>query len=774
MSGIAIYGDVYEKVGNVPKAVALSVLLGVFITVAMLLVMDLIRLMIKKVLKVGTALFSKHKERKSAMKKKDNTIELQSDDRISALAAMMFEGVPYSEEVNKAQETITASLEEEFGKLKNDRTEDEAFEELIGRYGKLSQMAELAGYPADSADKWRREGEAVDLRPLKKEILRQRVRIYLVSLFAAFGLLQVFWFFYNITVSPASAVTNLVIAAADLLIAWFPFRKYLAAEKAAEGSKYDTESYRYLRAMSDRFSKRLLTCIAFTFAMVFVFLFSEWILYFFGNSKSAELAGNSFQTSIVVEIPAFLLLKNILFYRIFQRRIKLPDTEKYRKHLFGIIIFSASYWLVITLLIVIFRNKLSYPGNLFMIAALLFGALIIIYNLTLRKAFTYRNVVVNLPRIAVFTVSAIAAAGFVYIQRDTWYTQSFINSVPVVSHNKSTIDYNEENGIYTITKSSDDDFKILHLTDIHIGGSLYSYTKDIKALYACYAEIEHTHPDLVVVTGDMCFPMGIMSLSLNNSAPVQQFAAFMRNTGIPWAFTYGNHDTETMSTLNKTELNEVYKSLSYKTSANLLYPYIQPDIMGRNNQLIEIRNADGTLNTGLFLIDSNAYTGEGLNVYDYIHDDQVDWYADEVRRMNKEAGHTVNSLVFFHIPLQEYKTATELYLAGSSEVKHYFGENPGDHGGITHGLVCCSDYPSKLFDTAVELGSSTGFFCGHDHYNNASIEYKGIRLTYGMSIDYLAMPGISKETKQRGAELITIHSDGSWDLEQIPLESITQ
>ena len=119
------------------------------------------------------------------------------------------------------------------------------------------------------------------------------------------------------------------------------------------------------------------------------------------------------------------------------------------------------------------------------------------------------------------------------------------------------------------------------------------------------------------------------------------------------------------------------------------------------------------------------------------------------------------------------KTATELYLDGSDKVKYFYGENPGDHGGITNDLVCCSDYPSKMFDTALELGSTTGFFCGHDHYNNASIEYKGIRLTYGMSIDYLAMPGIEKETKQRGAELITIHADSSWESEQIPLESIT-
>lgn len=57
-------------------------------------------------------------------------------------------------------------------------------------------------------------------------------------------------------------------------------------------------------------------------------------------------------------------------------------------------------------------------------------------------------------------------------------------------------------------------------------------------------------------------------------------------------------------------------------------------------------------------------------------------------------------------------------------------------------------------------------------FNNASLEYKGIRLTYGMSIDYLAQPGISKESKQRGAELITIHADSTWDSYQIPLDSI--
>lgn len=113
-----------------------------------------------------------------------------------------------------------------------------------------------------------------------------------------------------------------------------------------------------------------------------------------------------------------------------------------------------------------------------------------------------------------------------------------------------------------------------------------------------YTLIDHTHPDLVVVTGDLTFPLGIMSFSFNNHVPVMQFAAFMRNLGIPWAFTYGNHDTESMATYSSDKLDSLYKGLSYKTSKNLLYPYVQPDVSGRNNQIIEIRNAESDFKPG--------------------------------------------------------------------------------------------------------------------------------------------------------------------------------
>lgn len=206
------------------------------------------------------------------IKKKNE--QTPSNRKIKAVVDMMFDDIPYFEEVMQAQDKITRALNTEFDKIKADRHEDEALEELLGRYGKLSQMAELTGYPADSAEKWRGETQAVDIRPLKKKIWKQRWRIYFTSAFAVFALLQVFWIIYNITAKPVAVVGNLFVIALDLFIASFPFRKYLKTEKAAEGIKYDTDSYKYLRKRSDKYAKRLLNGIALLFAVVFVFVAS--------------------------------------------------------------------------------------------------------------------------------------------------------------------------------------------------------------------------------------------------------------------------------------------------------------------------------------------------------------------------------------------------------------------------------------------------------------------------------------------------------------------
>ena len=342
----------------------------------------------------------------------------------------------------------------------------------------------------------------------------------------------------------------------------------------------------------------------------------------------------------------------------------------------------------------------------------------------------------------------------------------YIKSIEKLAQSDNKISYHEDRGVYTISTGKDD-FRILQLTDIHLGGTVLSYGRDKKALKACEKLIDHAKPDLVVVTGDLVYPMRGLTYSYDNKRLVRTFAAFMRHTGIPWAFTFGNHDSECRAVLDGKNLNRLFAAIS-KKNCGLLYPLKQPDITGRNNQLIELRNEDGSIRQALFLLDSHAYIDEISRKYDHIRDDQVKWYHDTILRLKEEQGGAVSSLVFIHIPLQQYKTAYELYQEKSDEVKYYFGENK-EKG---YGKVCCAEDPSTLFDTAKELGSTKGFFCGHDHYNNMSLEYEGIRLTYGMSIDYLVMRGIAHKEEQRGGTIIDCRRDGTVEIEQLPLSDI--
>ncbi len=690
------------------------------------------------------------------------------NEGIKNLTEVYFREIPFSDKTIKARNDIEAALDKEYESIKAVSGEKTAIDELVMRYPRLIDMARLAGYTAKDCEIWRQNGHAKNVQALKKELRSQRRKVYFSAFAIAFSTLEIMWFIYNISVGAiASAVMLIAFIVLPLLFSYFMLNAFTRNEKAAAKSLYDAVSFNYLCLLYDKYIKRRQNGIALFCMAAAVFALTGINLY--GISKPGEVFENMLLNSIIIEIPLFLCIKNHFCFKMIYGRIRKPVKKTAKMHFAVIALFSFVYWCITILTTVIFKksNPLFKEANFLLISGVIFITLISVYNLSFRKQITFNNITVNKKRISVVMTAVVLVSGYQLLNRDTWYTQPYINSIPVVRHETPKISYDDLTGVYTIT-SPEDDFRILHLTDIHLGGSLFSYSKDLKALNAVYTEIEYAKPDFVIVTGDLCFPLGIMSLSLNNHAPINQFAAFMRNINIPWAFTYGNHDTESIATTSKKDLNETFKGLSFKTSANLLYPYTQPPITGRSNQLIKLLNTDGSFNTALFLIDSNAYTGNGINDYDYIHDDQVDWYADELKKLCEEEGSTVPSMVFFHIPLQQYRTAYELYTSGSNEVKYFFGENNEK----MLDKVCCSDYPSKLFDTMVELGSTKAVFCGHDHYNNMSLEYKGIRLTYGMSIDYLAMPDIENDVLQRGAELITIHNDGSFDIVQIPLVSI--
>lgn len=339
--------------------------------------------------------------------------------------------------------------------------------------------------------------------------------------------------------------------------------------------------------------------------------------------------------------------------------------------------------------------------------------------------------------------------------------QNFIKSLEPVNY-ESQLEPVLEDGYYTFT--TDNDFKIMQLTDIHIGAGFLSIKKDSMALNAVAAMVSEEKPDLVVVSGDIAYPIPFQAGTLNNKNSAKLFAELMEQLGVYWCPAYGNHDTETYSYFTREDISEFYTSDEFK---HCLLQTGPEDVDGFSNYVVNVKNTQGKITQSVIMLDSQSYVGNGIidgivMKYDRIHDNQVEWYKNEIAALTeKNGGETPKSIVFFHIPLIEYKDAWTEYVNNGNKdtenVKYIYGK-VGEAGDA----IYCAPENCGLFDTALELGSTQGFFCGHDHLNNFSLDYKGIRLTYGYSIDYLAYFGIMKYGAQRGCTMIDIAPDGSF------------
>lgn len=322
---------------------------------------------------------------------------------------------------------------------------------------------------------------------------------------------------------------------------------------------------------------------------------------------------------------------------------------------------------------------------------------------------------------------------------------------------------------------SDDGLKVMQLTDTHFGGGWMSLKKDSMAMNAIAAMITAEKPDFVIVTGDIAYPVPFQAGTFNNKSGAKLFAELMESLGVYWTISFGNHDTEAYSYYDREEIVEFYEQ----------YPHClaregAADVDGSANQVFNIVKSNGVITRSLFTVDSHSYVdGDYLGImwkYDNIHENQIKWYSDIIEsnrshnRMKLYASSDSNFLkenptlnvpssVFLHIPLTEYKDAWNEYVdngyVDTENVQYNYGK-AGESGKVVYPGI----YEDDFFETMQELHSTDTVFCGHDHLNNFSVNYKGIDLTYSFSVDYLAYSGIYKLGSQRGCTIIEIDENG--------------
>lgn len=251
---------------------------------------------------------------------------------------------------------------------------------------------------------------------------------------------------------------------------------------------------------------------------------------------------------------------------------------------------------------------------------------------------------------------------------------------------------------------------ILQFTDVHFfwGKPRPVEPLNQKTEEAMKTLVALTKPDMVIITGDLW-----------RDNPDEKLEEYMHYTvakcaelGVPWAFTWGNHD----------------KLIDYKVGHKALAE--------AKNSLYHGGESDG--NYRIDLVDKHHKTvcqlvclnskGDGLGA------SQHQWMLDQAGKIGKSS---VPRLAFFHIPFKEYG---EVWNNGTAT--GVVGEEPSCEKQDGATMVCMKALGVKAC------------FCGHDHVNDYGGKIDGIEMVFGRATGY---GGYGDEVLSKGGKLITVN-----------------
>lgn len=274
-------------------------------------------------------------------------------------------------------------------------------------------------------------------------------------------------------------------------------------------------------------------------------------------------------------------------------------------------------------------------------------------------------------------------------------------------------------------------FKIVQFTDIHEGPE-----KD-KSISLMNRILDCEKPNMVVLTGDnidgKCKTVDDVKKAINN------IAGPMENRRIPWAVVFGNHDDE-HGMMTKEEMMKLY--MSYKCNLSEI-GYKTFDRIGNYNILIESSKRK-VPKFNIYMIDSGKYAPSFIGGYDWIRLTQIYWYRKTALNLKRNYNRTIPSLMFFHIPLRNFKKAWE---TGFIDGERFEEES------VAKINLC-------LFSKVIKTGDVKGIFTGHDHLNNYCAELSDIRLGYA---GYMGYGTYGNDDIPRGARVFLINEESPED-----------
>ncbi|MDP4144742.1 MAG: metallophosphoesterase family protein [Bacillota bacterium] len=278
--------------------------------------------------------------------------------------------------------------------------------------------------------------------------------------------------------------------------------------------------------------------------------------------------------------------------------------------------------------------------------------------------------------------------------------------------------------------NSNGTFKIVQFADIQDGADT-----DARTIALMNKILDYEKPDLVVLTGDnvdyRCKSATEVKIAIYNiSKP-------MEKRHIPWAIVFGNHD-EDHGQMNEEEMMKLYMSYPYNISQ---MGSKEADSVGNYNLLIMDNKGNKPI-FNIYMLNSGKNAPDNIGGEDWIKFNQIQWYRDTSTELKKKFHKTIPALMFFHIPLPEFK---QVWKSGNA-----VGEKNEEES--------TPKLNSGLFTSLVEMGDVKGVFVGHDHINDYVGELYGIKLGFSRNVGYGTY---GKEDFSRGARVFLINKSNT-------------
>lgn len=323
---------------------------------------------------------------------------------------------------------------------------------------------------------------------------------------------------------------------------------------------------------------------------------------------------------------------------------------------------------------------------------------------------------------------------------------------------------------------ADGTFRFLQLTDLHLRPGNAALNDRMVALLR--SAFEKCRPSLAVLTGDNVSGRE-SSARAAFGGTVEPLIALLREYGIRFCVTFGNHDSEHggADQMTRQEQYDCYKAMG----GELFVDHNVAELSGVGSGVISVFGRDRVKPAfNLFVMDSGSYAGGG---YDGCRTDQIAWY--------ERVSGDVPALWFQHIIVPDVNVHGLFVDAPpSADPKAKEGPTAGYDmmwpdgkrrmllaKGVAGELKEHTCPPKwnvyrdeahtfegrSLYDSWRKMGNLKGAYFGHDHMNSFDgTDANGIRLGMTKCSSFY-----SYNDGRPGVRLFTLKADGSYETEMV-------